>query len=40
MKETLGDHIFKHYTQAKRNEWAEYIALVHDWETDRYLATY
>jgi glutamine synthetase len=40
MKEVLGDHIFRHYTQAKRNEWAEYIALVHDWETDRYLATY
>ena len=23
MKDTLGDHIFKHYTQAKRTEWAE-----------------
>jgi glutamine synthetase len=40
MREVLGDHIFFQYTQAKQQEWNEYIALVHDWETDRYLALY
>jgi glutamine synthetase len=40
MREVLGDHIFFQYTQAKQQEWNEYIALVHDWETDRYLAVY
>jgi glutamine synthetase len=40
MREVLGDHIFFQYIEAKQHEWAEYIALVHDWETHRYLATY
>jgi glutamine synthetase len=40
MREILGDHIFKHYIEAKRSEWREYIALVHDWEVERYLASY
>jgi len=40
MREVLGDHIFFQYIQAKQQEWNEYIALVHDWETDRYLALY
>ncbi len=40
MREVLGDHIFFQYIQAKQQEWNEYIALVHDWETDRYLAVY
>jgi len=37
MKETLGEHIFKKYTEAKTIEWDEYRKLVHDWEIDRYL---
>ncbi len=37
---TLGEHISLQYIQAKRNEWAEYITQVHQWELDRYLATY
>ena len=40
VREVLGDHIFSHYVEAKRKEWAEYIARVHQWEIDRYLATY
>lgn len=40
MKEVLGDHIFKHFIDAKKSEWREYIALVHQWEVDRYLSSY
>jgi glutamine synthetase len=36
----LGDHIFTNFVEAKKKEWSEYIALVHDWEVDRYLAAY
>jgi glutamine synthetase len=39
-RQILGDHIFKHYVEAKRAEWREYIAAVHPWEVDRYLSTY
>lgn len=40
MQETLGDHVFKHFIDAKRMEWAEYISQVHQWEIDRYLSYY
>jgi glutamine synthetase len=40
MKETLGTHVFQHFLAAKEQEWQEYIAEVHDWEIDRYLASY
>jgi glutamine synthetase len=40
MKDTLGDHIFEHYVTAKEREWQDYIEQVHEWEIDRYLATY
>ena len=40
IREALGDQIFSHFIEAKRQEWAEYIAQVHPWELDRYLATY
>ena len=40
IREVLGDHIFKNFVEAKKAEWAEYIALVHDWEVERYLAAY
>jgi glutamine synthetase len=39
-KEVLGEHIFSHFVTAKRIEWQEYIARVHEWELERYLATY
>ncbi len=40
MKETLGEHVFQHFITAKEHEWADYIAQVHEWEIDRYLAAY
>ena len=38
--ETLGDHIVRHFVEAKRNEWFEYIKHVSPWEVDRYLGVY
>jgi glutamine synthetase len=40
LKKVLGEHIFSQYIQAKGEEWRDYIARVHTWELDRYLATY
>src|SRR5690349_4481348 len=40
VKETLGEHIFNHFLEAKRNEWEEYIRHVSPWEMDRYLGVY
>ncbi|GAB4366255.1 MAG: type I glutamate--ammonia ligase [Calditrichia bacterium] len=40
MRETLGDHIFYHFINAKKMEWSEYITQVHKWELDRYLSYY
>jgi glutamine synthetase len=40
MRETLGDHIFKHFITAKRKEWNTYIAQVHQWEVNEYLTRY
>ena len=37
MRETLGDHIFKCFIDAKRQEWEEYRIQVTDWELNRYL---
>lgn len=36
----LGDHCAQNFIRAKRSAWQEYIAQVHQWEIDRYLATY
>jgi glutamine synthetase len=40
MKKVLGEHIFEHFVAAKEQEWQEYIAQVHEWEIDRYLANF
>jgi glutamine synthetase len=40
VKEALGNHIFGHFVEAKRQEWSDYIAQVHEWELQRYLVTY
>jgi glutamine synthetase len=40
MRDVLGDHLFEQYLTAKEQEWQEYIAQVHEWEIDRYLAAY
>jgi glutamine synthetase len=40
VREALGEHIFEHFVAAKETAWHEYIAAVHDWEVERYLARY
>lgn len=40
MRRALGSHIFEKYHEAKTAEWDEYRCQVHQWELDRYLATY
>ncbi len=40
MKDALGEHVFDHFVAAKKREWSEYIAQVHDWELQRYLGSY
>jgi glutamine synthetase len=40
MRETLGEHIWTHFVEAKREEWFEYMKQVTDWERDRYLTVY
>ena len=40
IRTALGSHIADHFITAKRREWSEYIAQVHDWELQRYLGTY
>lgn len=37
MKETLGDHTYAKYLEAKRLEWQEFSRMVSKWEVDRYL---
>ncbi|HOU54333.1 MAG TPA: type I glutamate--ammonia ligase [Myxococcota bacterium] len=38
IREALGDHLYRQFLEAKTAEWQEYIATVHPWELDRYLA--
>ena len=40
VKQALGEHIFAHFVAAKEQEWQEYIAQVHEWEIEQYLAVY
>jgi len=40
VRQTLGDHTFGRLIEAKSQEWDDYRIHVHDWETERYLATY
>ncbi len=37
VRETLGDHIFDCFIEAKHQEWEEYRIQVTDWELNRYL---
>ncbi len=37
IRETLGDHIFGKYTEAKEREWREYANTVTEWELSHYL---
>jgi glutamine synthetase len=38
--EALGSHIIERFVEAKRQEWLDYSAQVHQWELDRYLGKY
>lgn len=40
IRETLGEHIFGHFLEAKREEWDDYIRHVSPWEMNRYLGVY
>ena len=40
MRQTLGDHIYFHFINAKKQEWSDYISQVHPWELERYLSYY
>jgi glutamine synthetase len=38
--EALGDHVYTHYLEAKKEEWAEYSSQITKWELERYLEAY
>ncbi len=40
IQEALGEVIYRHFLQAKRQEWQAYIQQVHPWELDTYLGVY
>jgi glutamine synthetase len=40
VRATLGEHIFHHFIEAKREEWDDYIRQVSPWERNRYLKIY
>ncbi len=40
VRETLGEHLFDRFVEAKSIEWREYCTQVSRWETDRYLTVY
>jgi glutamine synthetase len=37
VREALGEHIFESFLRNKREEWKQYISVVHQWERDQYL---
>jgi glutamine synthetase len=38
--DALGEHVYEKFTQAKEQEFAEYLVEVSQWEIDRYLETF
>jgi glutamine synthetase len=40
VREALGEHVFHHFVEAKLATWRDFIATVHPWEIERYLARY
>ncbi len=40
IRETLGDHIYEHFLNAKSIEWDIYRSQVHSWEIQEYLGKY
>jgi glutamine synthetase len=37
IRDALGEHVYNHFIEAKREEWDEYRTQVSTWELDRYL---
>jgi glutamine synthetase len=40
VRETLGEHIFNKYLEAKMLEWREYTSRVTQWEIEQYMTRY
>jgi glutamine synthetase len=40
IRETLGEHIFTKYIEAKRKEWEDYRTKITPWEIEHYLTKY
>ncbi len=40
IRDALGDHIYRRFVEAKRQEWLEYSAMVSPWEAEKYLGKY
>ncbi|MFH1464965.1 MAG: glutamine synthetase family protein [Pseudomonadota bacterium] len=40
IRDALGPHIYDYFVRNRLAEWQEYIAQVHPWEIERYLAKY
>lgn len=40
VRDALGDHLFEHFVEAKREEWHDYSKHVSPWEVQRYLGVY
>lgn len=40
VQEALGEHIYKHFIEAKKIEWDIYRTQVHQWEIDQYLEVF
>ena len=40
LRDALGEHIFNHFLEAKREEWFDYLRQVSPWERERYLKVY
>lgn len=40
IRDTLGEHIFEHFVEAREIEWDVYRIQVHQWELDQYLTTF
>lgn len=40
IREAIGEHVYKRYSKAKRDEWNRYNIRVSQWEIDEYLGNY
>lgn len=40
IREALGKHIYRRFTDAKRQEWLQYSSMVSQWEVSQYLGKY